>query len=347
MLALKRASILACLALAALFSLPATAGAAPVLQFLAPGHGLPVPFATKSGPVSAEMAGFSSLVHCSESHGEGEVTGPRSAVAKYSFTGCVTEHGSSTKCKSEGASEEEIKTGPIYAELVYISQAKGEVGMLLNPGGSTYMVFECGGESAEARGPFLAPVGPINTQATSFTASLAAVGAMQTPDEYEGSDGERHTAHPEGRHGANQWVSTGVELTMTILPSAPGIIQAVTAVEVEAKQHEEEAVQREQKQHEEEAAARTASAKRQQEEAVTAGIKHLEAEVAALHQRLEQESLARKKLEAASKPKPLTRSQLLAKALRACKKQPTRRRRAACEASAHRKYGAKVGSHPR
>ncbi len=347
MLALKRASVLACLAAVALLSLTATAGAAPVLQFVAPGHGLPVPFATESGPVSAEMADFTSVVDCSGSHGEGEVTGPRSAVAKYSFTGCATENGA-TKCKSEGAGVEEIKTGPIYAELVYISQAKGEVGMLLNPGGGIYMVFECGGESAEARGPFLAPVGPVNKEATSFTASLAAVGPTQTPDEYEGSDGEMHTAIPEGRHGTHEWVTTGVELTMTILPSAPGIIQAVTAVEVEAKQHEQEALQREQKQREEEAAARAASAKRQQEEAVTAGIKRLEAEVAALHSRLEQESSARKKLEhAASKPKPLTRAQLLTKALRACKKQPTRRRRAACEASAHRKYGAKAGSHPR
>jgi DNA-binding beta-propeller fold protein YncE len=42
-----------------------------------------------------------------------------------------------------------------------------------------------------------------------------------------------------------------------------------------------------------------------------------------------------------SKPRPPTRAKLLARALRACKKKP-RRRRAACEALARRRYGAKA-----
>jgi hypothetical protein len=315
--------------------------ASPVLEIAVPGHSLPVPFTTEGGSVNAEMAGFASLVHCTASHGEGEVTGPRAAVAKYAFTGCVAGHGSSTKCKSAGAAEEEIKTGPIRAELVYISEANREVAMLLNPGGGTYMAFECGGESAEGRGPFLAPVGPLNTEASSFTATLSALGATQTPDEYEAPDGEQRLAISEGRHGTNEWVTTGVELTMTVLPSVPGIVKAITAAEVEAKQQQEEAArQHEQKQREDEAAARAASA-RQYEEAVTAQLKRLNDEVAALRTRLAEEAAAKKKLEeTASKPKP-TRAQLLAKALHACKKQP-KRRRASCEASARRKYRARA-----
>ena len=39
------------------------------------------------------------------------------------------------------------------------------------------------------------------------------------------------------------------------------------------------------------------------------------------------------------KPKPLTRAQLLAKALRACHKDHRRARRVACERGAHRRYG--------
>ncbi|HXM86697.1 MAG TPA: hypothetical protein VN889_03595, partial [Solirubrobacteraceae bacterium] len=277
------------------------------------------------------------------SHGEGEVTGPRAAVAKYAFTGCVAGHGSGTKCKSAGAAEEEIRTGPIDAELVYISEANREVAMLLNPGGGVYMAFECGGESAEGRGPFLAPVGPLNTQASSFTATLKALGATQTPNEYESPDGEQRLAISEGRRGTNEWVTTGVELTMTILPSVPGIVKAITAAEVEAKQQAEEAArQHEQKQREDEAAARAASAK-QYEEAATAQLKHLDEEVAALRARLAEAeaAAAKKKLEEATpKPKP-TRAQLLAKALHACKKQP-KRRRASCEASARRKYRARA-----
>jgi hypothetical protein len=42
---------------------PAGASAtSPILEFLAPDHGLLVSFTTEGRPVSAEMAGFSSLV---------------------------------------------------------------------------------------------------------------------------------------------------------------------------------------------------------------------------------------------------------------------------------------------
>lgn len=64
---------------------------------------------------------------------------------------------------------------------MYIDQAKHEVGMLLNPDGGIYMNFECGGESVEAIGPFLSPVGPINKEATSFTATLSQSDGVQTP----------------------------------------------------------------------------------------------------------------------------------------------------------------------
>jgi len=73
---------------------PAAAGAAsPVLEFVVPGDHLPVGFEVESGQVTAEMAGFKSLVHCEASHGTGEITGPRSTVSEYTFTGCVTQRG--------------------------------------------------------------------------------------------------------------------------------------------------------------------------------------------------------------------------------------------------------------
>jgi hypothetical protein len=324
-------------AMALLLGVPASANATtPVLEFAVSGHGLPVSFTTEGGPVSAEMAGFSSLVHCTASHGEGEITGSRSAVAQYRFTGCVTEGGSHQKCKSQNAQEEEIVTGPIDADLVFLDQAKREVAMLLNPAGGTYMVFECGGESAEGRGPFLAPVSPLSTAATTFTATLSQSGSVQTPNEYEGPFGERLKAVPEGRHGTNAWVTTGVETTITIHTGVPVEIKTMTVAEVEARQQEEEAArQAEQKQHEEEALAK----KRQEEEA--AARKHQE-EVAAATKAQEEAAAAQKKREEAHshKTKPLTRGQLLAKALRQCRKEP-KRRRARCVAWAHRKYGRK------
>jgi hypothetical protein len=326
-------------ATALLLSVPAGASAAPapVLEFVAPGHSLPVSFTTESGPVSAEMAGFTSLVHCEESHGEGEITGPRSTVSKYRFTGCVTKGGSNQKCKSENAGEEEIVAGPIEADLVYVDQEKREVAMLLNPAGGTYISFECGSEAAKGVGPFLAPVSPLDQEATTFTATLSQSGSLQTPDEYEGPGGERLKAIPEGERGTHGLVTTGVEMAATVHTSVPVDVEALTSAEVEAKQREEEATrQRQQKQREEEAAAtkrheeEAAATKRHEEEA--AAKKHQEEEAAAKTKREEE---ARK-----LKSKPLTRGQLLAKALRQCKKEP-QRRRARCVARAHERYGPK------
>jgi predicted transcriptional regulator len=101
-------------------------------------------------------------------------------------------------CQSEPINTGVIETGTIEADLVYIDQAKHEVGVLLNPSGGVYITFRCGGELVEGRGPFLAPVGPLNTQTTSFTASLSRSGAVQTPNEYENAIGEKRKAVPMG-----------------------------------------------------------------------------------------------------------------------------------------------------
>jgi hypothetical protein len=265
---------------------PAGASAtSPVLEFVVPGNHLPVGFTTESGPVIAEMAGFTSLVHCGASHGKGEITGPRSTVSEYTLTGCVTEGGSNVKCHSESAEAGEIRTGPIEADLVYIDQAKHEVAMLLDPGGGTYIAFKCGSEPAEGRGPFLAPGSPVNKEASVFTVALSQFGSMQTPDEYEGTGGEKVKAIPMGNHNGGALVTTGVEATFTVHTSVPVDVRAISTEEVQAKQREEEAAAK--KHREEEAAA--AAAKKRQEEAATAQ-KRAEAETA--QKRLEEETLA-------------------------------------------------------
>jgi hypothetical protein len=337
----------------ALLLVPADASAvSPVLEFVVPGHSLPVSFATESGAVSAEMAGFESLVHCTASHGEGEITGPRSTVSEYRLTGCVTERGSHEKCKSAGASQEEIRTGPIDAELVYIDQAGLEVGMLLNPGGGTYIAFECGGVSAEGQGPFLAPVGPINQEATSFTATLSQLDSVQTPDGYENEKGERLQAIPTGRKGTDKFVPTGVEAAFTVHPVVPVEIKAVTAGEIEAKQHEEEAKKQEETLQKQEATLQKQEATlKKQEEALKKAEEHakqigeeakkheeaLNAQIAAIKKHLEEEAAKKKQEES----KPPTRAQLLSKALTKCKKQP-KNKRAQCVAEATKKYGHKA-----
>ncbi len=251
-----------------LFAPSAATAASSILEYEFPSGHLPVSFTVASGETIAEMAEFEPVVHCAASQAEGEVTGPRSTVSKYSFTECATQRGAHKKCKSTGANEEEITTGSIEAELVWISQARHEVGELIDPHGGTYIAFECGGESAEGLGPFLAPITPINSEVTSFTATLSQMSSIQTPGTYEGPNGEPLQAIPMGNHGGGAFVTTGVESTFLIHPGVPVEIKAITAQEVEAKQQvEQEAKRKEQQQREEAQALAAAAAKRQEEAA--------------------------------------------------------------------------------
>jgi hypothetical protein len=337
-----RPSVLAALTtivVAVALLVPAYASAAsPVLEFVAPGHSLPVRFTTESGSVRAVMAGFRYTVHCSASHGEGEITGPRTAVASYAFTGCVAEVGGriETTCKTEGAGAEEITTGRINAELVYIDQARHQVGILLNPGGGTFISFRCSGEAAEGQGPFLSTVSPINTVTTSFATPLSETATVMTPNEYENARGETQLAIPLGTHGSgNPLVPIGVDAGIIVTPSVPVEVKAISAAEVEASQREEAA----QKKSQEDA--------KQQEEVLNtlhqeeAANKRLQGEVSAQAAAIKslQEEAAKKKLEEARKARS-RRAQLLAKALKQCQRQP-KRKRAACRAKAHKRYGVK------
>lgn len=306
-------SVVVLLAALALTVTPAQAKAAsPVLEYVAPGASFPIGFTASGGEVTAALTGFDTVVHCTGSHGSGQIIGPRSTVSSYAFTGCETQGGTKGghDCESEGAANaKEITAEAIEADLVYIDQAKHEVGMLLNPDGGVYMDFKCGGELVEASGPFLSPVGPINKEATSFTATLTRSGATQTPSEYENAIGEKRQAIPMGKREANPSpATTGVELAFTILTAVPLQIKAVTAAEIEAKQREDEA------------AAAAAAKKRQDEEAAAAA--------------------ATKQRQAAEVELERVRRALLSSALKQCRKSPSKHKRTRCEKRAKKKYGS-------
>lgn len=322
-------------AMAALLA-PASAGAVePVLEVVVPGNSFPVAFTTEGGAVTAEMADFESTVHCTSSSGHGELTGPRSAVAEYVFSGCTTEN-PTAKCQSASANPEEIKTGQIPAELVYISQAKHEVAILLNPGKEVvYMTFKCGGESAEARGPFLAPVGPVNQETTSLTATLSELAGAQTPNAYENLRGEIFKAIPEGSREGKPFVTTGVASTITVHSAVSGMIRAISAEEVQAKQHEEEV----QRQHAAEVKQQEEAAAKRHEEEAAASKKYAE-EVAAANRKHQEETAAAEALKKKHQEEAAKKKRQLTKALKQCKHQP-KRKRAQCEAKAERRYGAK------
>jgi hypothetical protein len=331
------ATAMATTAAALLIPAGASASTTPVLEFKTPGNAFPVSFTTESGLVKAEMADFNEVVQCTGSHGEGEITGARSTVSRYWFTGCTAEGTSgSAKCKSENANAEEIVSEEnIESELVYIDQTKDEVGMLMNTGGGSYMKFACGGEQVVATGPFIAPVSPLDTETTSFTATLSESQSVQIPDAYENAGGEASHAIPFGKRGSHEAVPTGVEAAITVHPSQPITIEAVTTGQMEAKRTEETIA----KQREEAEKARQQEAKRTEEtiaklheEAVEAKLREesLSAQIAALEMRLK------------AKPKAPTRAQLLAKALKECKHRPPRKR-GQCRTAVERRYGDAAG----
>lgn len=318
---------------------PARANAAtPVLEYVAPGSSSTIPFNTLGGEVDAWMGDFDRLVECNGSHGSGEITGPRTTVSEYAFTGCVAEliggGGSPVECKSELAGPNEIRSEEIEAELVYLDQSKHEVAMLLNPGKGTYMEFECGSTDVEAIGSFLSPVDPVNTLSSIFTADLLTdTNNLQAPTEYEDLNGVKHQAIPqaivEGEDGPD---NSGVGLTFDIATSVPLEIKSVNRAEVEAKQRaEEEAAAK--KRQEEEAAAK----KRQEDEA--AAKKRAEEEAAArdaLARRLAQEKATAKKAAAQER-------RLRAKALKRCRGLDSKPRRIKCETRVKKKYSAQKG----
>lgn len=299
-------ALIATLAIA-LALVPAHARAAsPLLEFVSPSP-FPIGFTADGGEVTATMAGYATVVKCTASQGNGEVIGPRATLSEYVFTGCegFETGGFHEECHSTAASAGEIKTGKIEADLVYTDQAKHEVAMLLNPGGGIYMNFECGSELVKASGDFLAPVSPINTVTTSFTASLISSGATQIPSEYENALGEKRKAIPMGERELNPPATTGVDLSFTIHTSASLEIKAVSAAEIEAKQREEEA----------------AAAKRRQDE---------EAKAAAA---------AKRRLAEEAKADRFRRAWLRYKGLTQCRKLHSQRKRMRCEKRVKKKYG--------
>lgn len=329
---------MAVIAALALTVAPANANtASPVLEFVVPENDFPVDFEAEGGAVTAELTNFDSELQCTGSEGEGEITGPRSTASSYVFTGCKAEGGDEdgVECKSAGAGAEEIRSETIEADLVYIDQAKQEVGMLLNPQNGIYISFECGGDSVEARGPFLSPVGQINQVATSFTATLTRSGATQTPDEYENAYGEKRPAIPQGKRDNHPWVSTGVELGFTIHPSVALEIKAITAAEVEAKQQAEEAAAAEKKRQEEEAAKAAAEKKRQEDEAAKAAAEKKRQEdaaaAAAIRKLLDEQQAISERL---------SRQLALSKGLNQCRKSKSKKKRTRCEKRVKNQFGS-------
>jgi hypothetical protein len=340
---------------------PAVADASPaVLEYVPAGQHFPVEFHTTSGPVSVELAGGAGTLDCTASSGIGQITGPRASNLEITYTGCTADAGA-VKCQST-VTEGEVESGRLQAELVYLNRAKQEIGVVLNPTGEKYAVYECSGSpgvEAGASGAILARLEPVNQPGgMTFAESFDQLAGSQIPQEYETASGEKHMATPKSFLGETEYQS-GTQATDTVTTLEPVDIKVVAGLnpieEAEAKESEEQA--REKKFDEASESAQTAQKQQQteaaekkleEEQALAAAEKHgAEAAAASTARRSREEeakaATRKEQEEQAAKGgqgagKTMTKAQLLAEALTACKKQ-SKSKRSKCEASARKRYG--------
>jgi hypothetical protein len=149
------------------------------------------------------------------------------------------------------------------------------------------------------------------------------------------------------RNGVTETVTGTVEAEVKEKQEAQERLEAHERQEAEHREAEErkEAKERQETLEREEIKQReeTANALKHAAEALATATKHQEEEAAA-NRRHEEEVTAKGGVlgvKEESKPKPPTRAQRLAKALKACRKQ-TKKKRAQCEAMARKKYGSRA-----
>ncbi len=204
-------------------------GSTVVLEYAPASESFPVKAAYTGGAVVFELGPAEQhlSVHCDDSSGQGEITGALKSTVEITYTGCTEfesahqSQGPST-CQSVGAQEGEIKIGPLEAELVYIDKVKGEVGTLLNPGGGTYLAYECAGELHHGRGAIVSPMTPINQEVTTLTQTFDSPNIR----EYENAKGEFFSAMPEGSLKEEQFAEMGLSALYVVNVAAPIEIKA-------------------------------------------------------------------------------------------------------------------------
>ncbi|HEY2142273.1 MAG TPA: hypothetical protein VGG98_09475 [Solirubrobacteraceae bacterium] len=213
-----RAAIFAALALGALLAAPTFAvGALPEVK-PTPTPTSPLTFEYQANTIVqfTEQSTFLRMQCNSGLLGTGSFTGAKALTVKFTFTGCYLES-ATEKCHSEGAKAGEVKTATVSGELVYISKASKEVGIVLNQSegkvGGSFASFECGlFESIAPRvsGSVIIPVTPINTKTKKFVLT-----ALERVWEGREDDGEQRVKTYENEAGESVYRELTLHLGTT------------------------------------------------------------------------------------------------------------------------------------
>jgi hypothetical protein len=134
---------------------------------------------------------------CKSGSGEATITGNQSATATLHFTTC--QGGEGPKCHSKGAEEGEIVTSAVPVELVYLSKAKHEAGLVFNYNGGTFAEWTCHlTEGLGIRHSIVVPITPVNKSQKTYTLTFAqSTHGVQNPRKYENAEGKEVIAFPE------------------------------------------------------------------------------------------------------------------------------------------------------
>jgi hypothetical protein len=154
-----------------------------------PGAGSNSAFTGSSGKVTLQTVAGSSIT-CSHSASAGDYTGPKTATATITLTGCQLA-ASKQACSSSGAGSGEIVTSALEGELGFIEDFyEGEedlhdvVGLDLKHS-PTLLTASCGGEALSVGGSVIAPISSVNKMSTAFTLKFTAAQGKQAPEAFE------------------------------------------------------------------------------------------------------------------------------------------------------------------
>jgi hypothetical protein len=151
----------------------------------------------KTGGASVHFESTSGINYgCTSGSAEGQFTGVKTATVSFKFIGCG-DGGSA--CTTEGDESGEITTASMPAQLVYLSKAKHEAGLVVNYHEETPQIatWSCpGAVDAGIQGSIIVPIAPVNTKTKSYTLHFVGTKGVQQPSAFEGVE-EKFSAFPE------------------------------------------------------------------------------------------------------------------------------------------------------
>lgn len=126
------------------------------------------PSLIEGGPVQLRLGpgGILGSVKCTATSGSYSPFSQEEGTSALTFTGCKFGIGKefTKQCTSAGKAAGEVEFGPFYAQLVYVSRANSEAGMLFNPGEGPMGELNCEARSNwQVTGALIARLTPIDT----------------------------------------------------------------------------------------------------------------------------------------------------------------------------------------